>query len=658
MNDLTPVVANRPNSTLMKLKALFLATLCASALLARADVPGAEKLLPDDTLAMISVPDWQKARSAYAEFPMSQLWKDPAMKPFTDKFSKKLDSDLIQPLQQQLGVKFADYNELLRGQVTLAFIQNGWQGDSEVDPSLVLLIDTKDKSDQSQKLLADVKKKWTDAGKQIKTDKVRDVEFTTLVLSSDDLNKAFENAFQDKNKAPKSTDEDNKAKEPAKKIEISIGQSGSLLMIGSNTKVFERILARLSGGTVASLSDVPSFDANYSSMFRDAMSYGWVNIKTLVDIGVKAAASKQTGEKNPDNPLAAMTPGKWVDAFGLNGIKTLAVNGKITPEGGMAQFFIGAPQDQRKGVLKLIAFEAKESSPPAFVPADVAKFSRIRLDGQKVWASIEGIVSDISPQFSALLQMTMSTAGKDKDPNFDLKKQLIGNLGDDMVSFNKNPRDNSLESLTDPPSLLLIGSPNADKLTEAFRSGSAFLGAAGGEGLKEREFLGRKVYALPMPPKLSADGTKTVDRSLSFSSSGGYLALSTDTPIVEEYLRSSEKPGHPLRETPGLNEAAEKVGGMNLGFFGYENQTETLRITLEALRQDPDTFDKLFPSNPVAGMPRTSNSQARKEWLDFSLLPPFDKIAKYFYFTVYSGAVTPEGFVFKSFAPMPPQMHK
>ena len=34
----------------------------------------------------------------------------------------------------------------------------------------------------------------------------------------------------------------------------------------------------------------------------------------------------------------------------------------------------------------------------------------------------------------------------------------------------------------------------------------------------------------------------------------------------------------------GLADAAQKVGGMGTGLFGYENASETMRVTLEALK--------------------------------------------------------------------------
>jgi hypothetical protein len=44
--------------------------------------------------------------------------------------------------------------------------------------------------------------------------------------------------------------------------------------------------------------------------------------------------------------------------------------------------------------------------------------------------------------------------------------------------------------------------------------------------------------------------------------------------------------------------------------------------------------------------------------MDFSLLPAFDRLARYFHFSVSGGSATVEGLSFKWFAPAPPQLRK
>src|SRR5205807_9286573 len=101
------------------------------------------------------------------------------------------------------------------------------------------------------------------------------------------------------------------------------------------------------------------------------------------------------------------------------------------------------------------------------------KFRRWRLDGQKAWAMLEKMLTEISPQsingVNFILD-TANTAAKDKDPSFDIRKNLIGNLGDDMISYEKAARGNSPEQLQSPPSLFLLGSPHAEQLTAALKS--------------------------------------------------------------------------------------------------------------------------------------------------------------------------------------------
>jgi len=46
-----------------------------------------------------------------------------------------------------------------------------------------------------------------------------------------------------------------------------------------------------------------------------------------------------------------------------------------------------------------------------------------------------------------------------------------------------------------------------------------------------------------------------------------------------------------------------------------------------------------------------------RDWMDFSLLPDYDQVSKYFYFSVYGGGATADGLSFKVFAPRPPQLN-
>ena len=616
-----------------------------------ADAPPPDKLLPGDALAVLTVPDYKKATASWKKNPYGQLWNDPALKPFRDKFTAKLKTDLLEPLERDFGVRFSDYSDLAQGQVTIALMPPAPGAPKSDDgPGLLLLVDTKDKSDVLKTNLASLKQKWIDKGKQIRPEKIRDMEFTTLIFTSDDLSKTLEKTFPKPPEEAAESGGGEKPKKEPKKMEWFIGQSDSLLILGNASKDIEKVLVRQSGGSVPSLSEQAGFASRYGAMFRDAPAYSWINLKSFIDLIAKSSASS-------DKPDAGLMPAgpkidKLLGTLGLTALETLSVTLQDTADGCFINSYIQSPESCRKGIARVLSHQPKDAEPPSFVPADAVKFLRWRLDLQKSWTAIESMIGDISPQYATLVKTMLELAGKQDNPNFDIRKQLIGNLGDDLISYEKAPRKQTLEELNSPPSLFLLSSPNAEDLAGAVKAIVSFLPQQGTR-VKEREFLGRKVYTLALT-SYDREG-KRKDRSLHYSASGGYVGFSYDVAMLEEYLRGS--PSKALRETPGLMDAAQKVGGMGVGLFGYENQVETSRASFEILKKESGTLANLLSDSPIAGrLGMDAGDEKFKEWFDFSLLPSWDRISRYFSMTVWAGALNSEGMTIKMFTPTPPQL--
>jgi hypothetical protein len=623
---------------------------------ATAAVPAPEKLLSDDTLFVITAPDFSKLRDTFKNSPQSQLWNDPALKAFRDHFMDKWNEEFVKPLERELDVHLDDYTSLPQGQVTFALTQLGpTKGGEEI--GVLFLVDTKSKSGQLKTNLTNLRKKWIDSGKKLRTEKIRDVEFSVVSLSSNDVPSTLKQFFPQKTEVHE-LGEENEDKGAARKSELVVGQSDSLLIIGDSTKAVEKVATRLTGGSVPALSELAAYNVNHQSLFRDVPLYGWVNLKAFIDMLAKSAAEKKESDAAPD-PFGAPKMDKMLAAFGVTGLRTAAFTMQNSPEGTMLQFFLGVPESSRQGLFKIITGEAKESSPPPFVPADAVKFQRWRLDGQKLWATIEKTLKDISPQWLNSLNMAIemaNTNAKEKDPGFDVRKSLIGNLGDDIITYEKAAKGSDPKS---GPSLFLLGSPKPEELAAAFKTVFSMVSPTAASPT-EREFLGRKIYSMPTPslplPMMGA-AKPSAPKTLSYCPSGGYLAMSTDASILEEFLRSSESKAKALRETAGLTEASQKVTSTGTGLFGYENHAETMKVVFEALRKGSNSATNLGSLNPLTGaLGIASPDKNIKEWMDFTLLPPFEKIAKYFYFSVYSGGSTVDGLTFKMFAPVPPAL--
>jgi hypothetical protein len=628
----------------------FVAAL-ALVLYAGAAVPPAEKLLPDDTLVLFSIPDFSKARDIFNNSPQGQLWRDPSLKAFKDKFMDKVKDQFIAPLERDLSVHLDDYTSLLQGQLTLAVVQDGWMGKDTKDkePAVLLLVDTKDKSSLLKTNLADLRKKWVDAGKKVRADKIRDVEFSVVTITTNDLpktlkkDKAADGSSPDQAEALDNAD----AKKSPFKNEVYVGQSDSLLIVGQSQRAIEKVLARLGGADVKTVSDVPSFEGS-QPMFKDSPLYGWVNTKVFVDILTHSA---DAGDDSA-SPLG-VSMAKVVAAVGLNGLKSISVGYHFSDDGALGTLFLNVPESSRTGIFKILAGEPKEYTPPPFVPINAVKFQRWRIDGQKTWATIQKILNDINPQWLNGLNLLLSTtegAAKEKNPDFDIKKNLFGNLGDDVIIYSKSPKGDRLADLNSAPSLTLIGSPNAEQLVGALRNLLSFMGTSASP--TEREFLGHKIYSLPLPGMPNAKGT-TETRTISYAFSGGYLAIGSEDSVLEEYLRSSQGDAKSLRDTPGLSDAMQKVAGPGTSIFSYSNDSETVRVAFEAVRKDFDSLLSDSSMGPIIAATGLTNGTKLKEWFDVSLLPSYDKISKYFSFSVFAETASPEGLAFKGYTPTP-----
>ena len=622
--------------------ALLLASLLPAAPL-RAAIPAAENLLPADTLFVLTVPDFAALRTASAKSPKWLLWNDPALKPFHDKFLAKWNEQFIGPLEQDLGVSLAQFTGLPQGQCTFAVTLNGWNGqDDKQTPGLLFLMDTKDQSAVLKTNLDLLLKKWAAAGKSLRTETIHGLSFSVAPLSSNDIPTTLaglvpsQPPMQVLGATPP----------PAEAHEIVFGQYQSLLIAGSSVKAVEPVVSRLTGGSVPCLTDNAFFTADRAALLRNSpLFYSWFNAHELFGV----LARIPTAPPNPNAPslLPAISPGAILNAAGLMGLKSVSLSYQELPAGSLMTVKLSVPEADRQGLFKMLATKPKDAEAPDFVPADAMKFWRWRLDSQSFWAELQKSLGEAYPAAVAELNAGIDMANgmiKQKDPNFDLRKNLIGNLGDDWMSYSKAPAGTSLTDLTRERGIFLFAATNPDQTLLAFKTIAGI--SATQEGTPApREFRGHTIYTLAWRPQTTPTGA-VIQNNLYCTTEGGYVAVSTDVSVLEEYLRNAANPPRPLAETAGLADALQQIGGPGNGLFGYEDQRGAMRAVLSGLKKSA-AGDPAVPFLP----------KAFTDWFDYSLLPDYEPVAKYFYFSIFTGTTEPDGLTFKSFAPRPPQLN-
>jgi hypothetical protein len=621
------------------LRVVLFTLLLITAAKGTAAIPPAENVLPSDTFVFFTIPDFDALRAASKVSPQLRFWNDPAMKPFRDKFMDKLTAQYIVPLEKNLGVSLSDFAGLPHGQLTLGVTVNGSNGHDDVPPGIIFLLDAKDQSDSLRTNLAALTKKWSAAGRDLRTVKIRGVDFTVITLSTNDLASVIPQ------RAPVS--EMGVQPKPAKPVNIYFTQFKSLLVAGNSPAALEPVMAHLTGADVPALADDPIFAADKLEQFRDSPTYyAWFNAHKFLGLLSQNAADGDEGSPSAFAPAFSIT--KILGVIGLNGLKSASVALREARDGSMMTVHLDAPTSDRTGILSILSLPPKDANPPAFVPDDAVKFSRIRLDGKQTWAELQKIVAAFSPNGLSYLNSIIdlaNTAAQQKDPGFDLRNYLFGNLGDDVVSYQKPPAGNSPADLANPPDLVLVAVNNPDQVIQSVTVIGSMV-ASQENATPPRDFLGHKIYSIATRAHRLPNGTAVSGPPLLVSASGGYIAFSSDAGILEEYLRSAEGKTRPLSHAPGLADAEARIGGANGGLFGYQNQRENMRTSF-----------KLLQTESGSGLQTRMLPPAWRDWMDFTLLPDFDQVSKYFYISVYNETASGDGINLKIFTPRPPQLN-
>jgi len=612
-------------------------------------VPPPEKLLPADTLGVLTVPDMAATRRLLDQSPQWQLWRDPALGPFVNKFWAKFETDVLQPFESELGASLTNYLDLAQGQFTLALTRNGWPAQADAAPGLVILIDSREESARLKSLLEQGRANLADRGEPVRTQRIGGTEFLVLAVTPPALPSpdADEAEAEDAEAAADEAPEPDARRMPPQ--EFFVGQSGTLFLASNSRLDLEKILTLKKGGAVLALGDASSFMPDFDATLREATIYGWFNFEPILDFARQSLAGAEAGL-----PMG-LNPARVLSALGLNGLKTLSFAGAIRPEGAASELRLRIPEVERRGVFRMIAFEAGDAGPLPFVPADALAFSRTRIDLRKSFNTLESMLMEVSPQIGGMIRLGVDVIGKDKDPAFDFRKQFVANLGDDIITWQGATATGGAAGT--PPQVALVSSPNPEHLAGALKLLMGMVPPDVAQ-LEENEIVGRSVWSMAIPMGLpGANGEPAPTQSIAFAGGDGYLAIATERELLKQYLENKPADGAGLLARPGLRAAAERVGGLGTGMFGYSNDLETMRSLWTALTtpggsaQNPSAlmFQQLISASAMSG-----EGGGLAEWIDFSLLPPFEPVQRYFHFTVYTGAMTREGIVVKGFAPKPP----
>jgi hypothetical protein len=577
-------------------------TLVSSAKAAKA-APSLEALLPAETVLVVAAPNYASAKKHFKDSASGQFWDSAEFKPFRKKLADGFEANVLAGIEEELAIDFEAFEKMASGPVALAVVPGQDAGE---EPALLMLLDAGRKSVTLRRTLSRLERDWRKNDREVSETEIGGVDFTTV-------------------------------SDPEGDRQVHIGRVGAQLVVGTKSAQIKGVLARLNGKGAGALAGNPAFAADHGAVLRGADFYVWAN---------PGAVLPQLLDNLPDGAEVGIDFGEVVGALGIDGLGTLAMAYSERPDGAHSELFIGLPKAKRKGLFGLLETKRADTSPPPFVPANVGAFSRWRLDMDAAWKNLEKLMLELSPDVANMVEFTVGLLGKDKDSNFDFRKSFLNNFGDDLIIYQMPPKDTALNDIGAGPMVVLVKSPNPDELIKGVGAVPGILPPPLNEAAMLPRRLGdHTVYSFELAEFPDPSTGELVKMELLLAARNGYMAAATDADLLQAFLDGKTNGG--LAKRDGLAAATVLVGGMDSGFFGYQNDRDMVLSTMDTLRDNADQFDMIFSMIPTDGFGEVSLS----EWLDFSLLPTGSKIAKYFDFTVYGAETDDRGISLKTFSP-------
>lgn len=573
----------------------------------------ADKLLPKSTLAVISFKDLKATNAAYANAPSSKLFADPALQPFFKKAGDAITTHILDPIKEETSIDLMEIGELSEGQLTLAIIPG--ENILESIPALVVLSDTGSKKSKAVALLDKIKGELAKNDVNVNNIRIQGSSFIEIPIPQEDRPEDF----------------------PKKGLEaVYFGISDTLLVLGTDKDVVDQIAVSNKGGTPPSLSQNTSYRTVARSMNPKADSYGWINFEPLINLIPALIGNGPAPQEGGPDPLTVFK------ALGITGLKGASFHSLREKNGEYSELTLHVPKSERSGIFNIFAGKNKPSGPLPNLPANVASFSRSRMDLKESWKGIETMLTKISPEMGGLMQFMMAGIGKDKDKNYDFKRDFIGNLGDDIITVVLPAEGNTLEDIAMQPQMFMIGSSSADKLLYSMKILSSMVPNL---EVKSTDFLGKRILSADLP---SPDGSQM---GIYMTSSKGYLTITQNRGLLEQVIRGKGGKPNQIINSKAYRTAVDKVGGTGTGLFGFEDPAKTIGPFLSAVKGEPELFQEII-DNVTSNI--TLNPEAENDtWFDLDLLPDADQIGKYLGITVYSGSLDNDGYKMKMYAPDP-----
>ena len=619
------------SGALMFLCSCAVMLLCSPVSVRAETLPETARLLPPETILLADIDNFNRFRTGFEKTNFYKLYKDPAMVAFVDDFKTKW-REKIRELDNEFIRVVTEADALPQGRVAVAIVPNPSTAETKDADELPFLFIT-----QWGQTIAKIKeavdkvvKKDVEDGAYRKTEDYRGVTITTITGQS-------------------SADE-------------SYCFIDDTLIESMNPDVLKFVIAHIKGAGSPTLADDTDYTATIKSTRPSVPGriVFYVNIKQIIKTiiaedttGVIKTVIANLGLDNVASFSCSIDPGSLPSAGG--GFSFAKAFLKI--------------EGRKKGVCKMLDVESATFRAPQFVSASVCSVSFVNLNIQNAFSEFANILTGFSPQFAAMMYMPLLPPSPQGEPPLQLKADIIDHLGSQIITAQSTGKP-PFNAGARPPAESLIAVAVNDR--SALEKSLALLHSkviAPNNPNARRELLGYTLYLVDPPTMLppSRPGDRTPMQApagpsapempkLAFAVTDTHLIFASES-VVEQAIRALSSTGTvSVGSANWFNKAKSTVPSV-VGLAGLQDNAasgEFFWPVLRGLKQsgrkgkaEDSGIEMGVGTSPGSVFLQLMFSQAGSDLFNFSLLPEFDAVRKYFGLSVFYGISRPDGFFFE-----------
>jgi hypothetical protein len=373
----------------------------------------------------------------------------------------------------------------------------------------------------------------------------------------------------------------------------------------------------------------------------DAQLILYANIKAMVPAAQKAIADQKAAQAAGQPPaMSPFDPTTILHALGLDAANEFYLTAHVGATS--TDINSGFTYNERRGLTKLAEYTDGAPPRPQFVPGKCFSVVSVRGSIKNFYATIEDMLNDISPLFFGMYQSYLKSFNDRL--GLDLKRDLIGNLGDQLILANAlddaAPADAPLDQRLNQ--LYAVSLENDTAFTAAVEAMKRGLyGEAVDKIFEKRAYLGHDIYtyAPPQPPEAEGAPPRPAGRGFSYAVADHWVFLGIGSAtLVENSLQGLEGKQASFWDKDDVKRNLLADLPDNTRCLSYVDLGKIMPVYFDAVVRAMETSRKMAAARAQKppsddGTDQAEPAESDKPLVDDSAKPDADTLAKYWGYT-------------------------